>query len=161
MILSGYLEGEINTEYVSGLFSPPYDDFVANNWALSWDGDYITRGDIRVEDEENQMTVIIKDSPVHLSWNSGENGIPVYETVTVPAGAFENALKVTRDMNLDVSLVTTLGNFQGTLKVKTSHWFLPDTGLLKMEIESGDLIYMGMTFPVTLSGKVELVEFRP
>ncbi|MFH1906499.1 MAG: hypothetical protein ABIL11_03810 [Chloroflexota bacterium] len=40
-------------------------------------------------------------------------------------------------------------------------WFLPYVGLLKMEIESGDLTYMGMTFPVTLSGKVELVEFRP
>ena len=161
MILSGYLDGEINTEYVSGVFSPPYEDFVTNNWALTWDGDYIAQGDIRVQDEENQVTIIIQDSPVHLNWNSAENGTPVYETVTVPAGTFENALKVTREMDLEVSLATTLGNFQGTLKVKTSHWFLPYTGLLKTEIESGDLTYMGMTFPITLSGKVELVEFRP
>jgi len=57
--------------------------------------------------------------------------------------------------------VTAFGNFQGTLKIKTTHWFLPYTDLLKVQIESGDLTYMGMTFPVTLSGKVELVEFRP
>jgi hypothetical protein len=161
MILSSYLEGEINTEYVSGVFSPSFEDFIANNWALTWDGDYIARGDIRVQDEENQMTVIIKDSPVHLNWNTAENGTPVYETVTVPAGTFENALKVNREMDIDVSLATTLGNFQGTLKIKTIHWFLPYTGLLKTEIESGDLTYMGITFPVTLSGQVELVEFKP
>lgn len=161
MILSGYLEGEINTEYVSGVFSPPYEDFVANNWALTWDGDYIARGDIRVQDEENQITIIVKDSPLHLNWITAENGAPVYETVTVPAGTFENALKVNREMDIDVSLATTLGNFQGTLKIKTIHWFLPYTGLLKTEIESGNLTYMGMTFPVTLSGKVELVEFIP
>jgi len=161
MILSGYLEGEINTEYVSGVFSPSFEDFIANNWALTWDGDYIAQGDICVQDEENQMTVIIKDSPVHLDWETAENDTPVHETVTVPAGTFENALKVTRDMDIDVSLVTTFGNFRGTLKVKTTHWFLPYTGLLKAEIESGELTSMGMTFPVTLSGKVELVEFRP
>ena len=107
------------------------------------------------------MTIIIKDSPVHLNWNTAENGTPVYETVTVPAGTFENALKVSREMNIDVSLETTLGNFIGTLKVKTIHWFLPYIGLLKTEIESGDLTYMGMSFPVPLSSKVELVEYRP
>jgi hypothetical protein len=64
-------------------------------------------------------------------------------------------------MDIDVSLVITLGDFRGRLKVKTTHWFLPYTGLLKEEIESGDLTYMGMTFPVTLSGKVERVELRP
>jgi len=64
-------------------------------------------------------------------------------------------------MDIDVSLATTLGNIRGTLKVKTTNWLLPYTGLLKTEIESGDLTYMGMTFPVILSGRVELVEFRP
>jgi len=161
MILSGYLDGEVDTEYVSGVFSPPYEDFIANNWALTWDGDYITQGDIQVQDEEDQMTIIIKDSPVHLNWKTSENGAPVYETVTVPAGTFENALKVVRDMEIGVSLVLPLGNFQGTMMVKTAHWFLPYTGLLKVEIESGDLTYMGMTFPVSLSGEIEMVEFRP
>jgi hypothetical protein len=161
LILSGYLDGEINLEYVSGLFSPSNQDFLAKAWALTWEGDYIARGDIEVEDEEDQVTVIIRDSPVHLSWNSGEAGAPVYETLTVPAGTFDNALKVTREMDLDVTLVTDLGSFNGTLKINSIHWFQPSTGLLKEKIESGDLTYMGMTFPITLSGQVELVEFKP
>jgi len=160
MILGGYLDGDINTGYISGIFSPSTQELSTSNWVMAWEGDYITQGNLEVQYEEEQMTVIIKDSPLHLNWNSGENGAPVYETVSVAAGTFENALKVRREMEIDVALETTLGNFHGTLRIHSNHWFLPYTGLLKAEIDSSDLIYMGMTFPITLIGSIELVEFR-
>jgi hypothetical protein len=161
MLLSGYLEGQFDTEYVSGVFAPDYEELAGSNWALAWDGEYVAQGVLHAQEEGEQITITMNDSPLRLHWVSGVNGTPVYETVTVAAGTFENALKVRREMEIEASLVTSLGNFRGTLRVITSHWFLPYTGLLKARVESGDLVYMGMTFPITLSGEVELVEFRP
>ena len=78
----------------------------------------------------------------------------------MPGASFSIPYSITTsEPRLEIRLVSSLAVFSPPYEDFV--WFLPYVGLLKMEIESGDLTYMGMTFPVTLSGKVELVEFRP
>jgi hypothetical protein len=42
-----------------------------------------------------------------------------------------------------------------------AHWFVPYLGLIKNEPVSAEIAYMGISFPVTVNGTVELVEFQP
>ncbi len=154
-LFGSVLTGEMNVEYVSGVFMPAESDLAAANWVTTWSGDYKANGTFAYTDEGETTTLTISDSPVHLEWS-----LVGPESVTVEAGNFKDAYKVTRKATIDVSLEVEEMNVQAKLIVNTDQWYAAGVGLLKSEVESASLGYMDSTFPVQAKNRVELMEFR-
>jgi hypothetical protein len=156
-LFGNYLNGDIQVTYVSGLFAPSKADLDASSWNMQWQGEYIAAGSVVISAEGESTTITMNESAVHLAWqNAGQ------ETVTVPAGTFENAYKVTRTSDLDVSIDVEGMNARGTLTIETTHWFAPYVGLLRTEVTSAHLSALGISFPIEATGSsVELFEFLP
>ena len=62
----------------------------------------------------------------------------------VPAGAFDNLVKVNREISVDVSSLNAVIegneiNVSTTLTVDTSMWFAPHIGLVKQEINAASV----------------------
>jgi hypothetical protein len=148
--------GELAVTYVEGIFMPAEADFAAAGWDLDWTGDYIASGAVTVQDEGEAITSTLQESPVHLEWSMDGQ-----ETVTVEAGTFANAYKVTRKAIVDGTVQAEGMSVQGRLILTTEQWFAAGVGLLKSEVESASLSYMGISFPVQVNSRAELVEFRP
>ncbi|MEZ0394908.1 MAG: hypothetical protein ABWK53_00530 [Anaerolineales bacterium] len=154
-LFGNYLAGDIQVQYVSGLFAPSASALEASGWNMSWQGEYIASGTVTFSVEGDQTTVLLSDSPVTLRWqNAGQ------ETVTVPAGTFENAYRVNRTAQIQASITIEGLTGRATITIETVHWFAPYVGLLKSEVVSGSLTTFGITFPLEVSGSIELVEAR-
>ena len=156
-LFGNYLAGDIQITYVSGIFAPSKTDLDASGWNMQWQGEYVAAGTVTLSAEGEQTTITLSDSPVRMTWqNAGQ------ETITVPAGTFENAYKVTRTSEVDASINVEGLVGRGTLTFETAHWFAPYVGLLKTEIVSAHLTTMGISFPIEVTGSsVELFEFQP
>jgi len=151
------MNGSLKMDYVSGLIAPSEATFVANNWDMGWESQYIMNGNITVEDEGDTLNIVIDDSPVTMKWQTAGTG----ETVTVAAGTYTNVVKVTREMSMEVSIDAGGMAIKSTMLINSTHWFEPYVGMVKMQIDSASMQYQGMTFPVILNESMELVEFRP
>ena len=156
-ILGNMLKGGLTMEYISGYIAPTEETFANNNWNLAWTSEYVMNGEITMEEEGETMTVAIDNSPMLMNWQTVSTG----ESVTVPAGTYTNAIKVTRDMTMDVKLDMGVMQLDSVLTLKSTHWFEPYIGMVKMDIDEVSVEMQGMTFPVTLSETMELIEFRP
>lgn len=161
LIFGDQASGAAEVEYKQGVFVPSEIELAENDWVDSWSGDYILKANFVAQDDEDQITFTISDSPMKLVWQT--QGI--HEAIEVPAGNYPNAIRVERDteMNISMSLASTGENLKidGILKFSTILWYEPYVGLLKEEIHSANVSYRGMTFPVVVSGGLELLEFRP
>jgi hypothetical protein len=165
MIFGDYVNGSIQADYVSGVFAPAEQEFIANDWLLGWSGDYIVQGSIQANDSEDEIVFVLNDSPINLVWDTRINGVVVHESVTVLAGIlYPDALRISRkmEMSISVKLQSTIDSLgvDGVLEINSSMWFEPYVGLLKEEVDSANVSYLGMTFLIVLGGKLELMEFR-
>jgi hypothetical protein len=160
MLIGNAAASDFNLEYVAGVFAPAESAFTASDWLYDWTSDFNATGSIQVQEQGGTMTIVLQDSPVHLAWQTAGSGDAAFESVTVPAGTFDRALKVQCVMTMDMSLSVEGMSVSGRLTLRTTQWFEPFTGLLKSQIDSGDVTYMGLTFPISVQGTVELVEFR-
>jgi hypothetical protein len=156
-LFGNYLGGNIQMVYVSGVFAPAKVDLDASGWNMQWQGEYVAAGDVTLSSEGEQTTITLSDSPIRMTWqNAGQ------ETITVPAGMFEEAYKVTRTAEVDATINAQGLSGQGTLTIETNHWFAPYVGLLKTEIVSAQLTTFGITFPIEMAGSsVVLFEYTP
>lgn len=165
LIFGEYVEGQINVQYVSGLVAPAHAAFLTNDWALTWEGEYLAAGTLHVQDEGEEVTITLDQSPLRMKWQTAGAGEAAFEGVTVAAGMYPHALKVSRDAEMDVTvqMVSADGTFSGEAKimVRTTHWFEPFVGLLKAQVESASVQYRGLTFPVVLTSTVELLQYIP
>lgn len=158
MQMADYMDGVFNTYYNSGIYSPPYAEFNENGWVLGWEAEYLT-------EEGACFTKIVPDtsmcinlsSPIILTFDTqGE-----YEAVSVPAGDFPQALKVT----FLFRMATTL-NFPGIatsapMTVTTRQWYVPFLGLVRSEVETASFeIYAGQPSEATVDSVVELMEYN-
>lgn len=161
MLLGGALASDFNLEYVSGVFAPAESVFIDNNWQVQWEADYIANGTVTVQADGEDLEIILQDSPVHLTWQTAGAGDAAFEPITVTAGTFDRALKTMREVTMDISLSADGLTVSGKLTLNTTQWYAPHVGLLRSQIDTAELTYMGISFPIEVNGIVELVEFRP
>ena len=161
LIMGDMASGSAQAEYQDGVFMPAESDFVDKGWVNTWSGNYILRGDFQAQDEGEQVVFTIADSPMKLDWQT--QGIK--EAVVVPAGSFPEAVRIERQAQMNVSIKLSSGAdalaFDGVLTFKNTLWYEPHVGLLKEDMHDVSLTYRGMTFPVVVTGDLELVEYRP
>ncbi len=156
-ILGDMLDGEMTMDYISGYIAPTEETLIANNWDMSWESEYIMNGQITMENEGESVTVTIDNSPVLMKWQTVATG----QSVTVEAGTYTNAIEVSREMTMDIALDMGGMQLDSVLFIDSTHFFEPYIGMVKMDITEVSVRMNGMTFPITLSETMELVEFRP
>ncbi len=156
-VLGNMLNGNLTLDYLSGYIAPAEEKFISNDWNLAWTSEYIMNGEITMEEEGETMTITIDNSPMLMNWQTLSTG----ESVTVPAGTYSNAIKVSRDMTMNVNLDMGLMQLDSVLTLKSTHWFEPYIGMVKMEIDEVNAEMQEMTFPITLNETMELIEVRP
>ena len=164
-LLFGNVIGSLELEHASGVFIPRYQEFTDHNWDLTWEGDYVASGVLQADIDGEIVTARLENSPVHMNWQTAGAGDAVFEAVEVPAGAFPQAIKVTRETTLDATLefkesgVTQ--TVAGTLVPNNSLWFEPNVGLVKQQVDEASVKFFGISYPVVVDATIELLEFRP
>lgn len=159
-LVLGMFSGDLDMKYESGIFMPSLQEFEANDWALEWETVYRANGNLQGSYEGDTITAELIDSPVKMRWKI----IGTDETLEVPAGKFENLVKVDRVISFDVSrLQTTIEgsevNISTTLIVDTVLWYTPHVGLVNEDIESASVKFYGIGIPVEIDGSLELLEY--
>jgi hypothetical protein len=155
-LFGSYLAGDFQVEYVSGVFAPSAAELESSGWSMQWQGDYIINGTVTLSADGNQVTITLIDSPVYMTWQ-----IVGQETITVPAGTFENAYKIACTTQMDATITAEDLIGTGTILIETTRWFAPNIGLLKTEITSANMTTLGISFPMEINSSVVLFETHP
>jgi hypothetical protein len=162
--LFGDVDGQISIEHVDGVYAPNYETLAKQNWNHEWSGNYLASGTIEAEIEGDAMTGILEESPINMQWNTLGAGEAIFEPVTVQAGEYNRAIKLEREVELDITAeIVEEGqsvSVSAVLILENNLWFEANVGQLKQEIENASVKLYGINFPVEMTGTVELVEFR-
>lgn len=159
-LVLGLFSGDLDLKYESGIFMPSLQEFETNDWALEWETTYRANGKLQGSYEGDTITAELIDSPVKMHWKV----IGTDEPLDIPAGKFENLVKVERVITFEISkLQTTIEgsevNISTTLNVNMVLWYAPHVGLVNQDIESASVKFYGIGIPVEINGSLELLEY--
>ncbi len=162
--LFGDVDGEMTLQHKEGVFMPNYETFVSHNWDYNWISKYSSSGEVEAVVDGDLVTGILEESPLDLAWNTLGAGEAIFEGVTVKAGEFPQAIKLDREAKFNFTAqVVEEGqsvSLSAVLILHTNIWYEPNMGMVKQEVERADVKLFGVSFPITMEGVVELVEFR-
>lgn len=159
-MLTGMLSGNLDLQYVSGTFMPSREDFEGHDWKMEWETEYSANGSLEGMYEGETLTAELSSSPLRMQWKV----ISTSQSLEVPAGKFDNLVRINRKTSIDVSYLRTNiedseVNLSTTLTLDTDLWYAPDLGLVKQQINSVYLKFYGINFPVDIKGAIELQSF--
>ena len=156
----GELAGNIDLQYQSGTFMPSEQNFITSNWSMQWETDYTASGSLQASYEGEELSAVLDASPVKMKWKVVGTG----ESLQVPAGDFNDLVKMERQISFDVSNLQT--NIQGndvnistTLTVDTELWYAPHIGLVKQNVNGISIKLYGISFPVEAYGYMQLSSY--
>jgi len=155
MLFSDDMQGDLIITYLSGVYMPAEEQFLASNWDLAWDGEYRANGTLSMAYEGESMAITLDNSPLRMAWK-----VEGREPVNVPAGTFDQAYKLIHRTELDTMVDMAGFPIQATMIIETEEWYGAGLGLLKTRVAAASFSFAGITFPIDMKGEVELVEFR-
>jgi len=156
MLLSDYLRKFFNTYHDTGNYAPAYAAFVKNNWNMEWRAEYLTEDRVYLKNPQGGSDMfVVESSPIHISFQTDGSR----EAVTVPAGEFSQALKITHRFTMTPTITLPTGGMDGFLTVYTTQWYEPYVGLVRTQIDSMPLKTGMQEFNVPIKSVIELVEF--
>jgi len=155
------LAGSLEIEYVSGLFMPSEQQLIDSDWNMSWETQYAASGTLNGSYEGESLSASLSHSPIKMKWQVLSTG----ETLEVKAGTFSDLVKVNREISFEIpSLKAT---FQGNpldistkLTLNTDLWYAPHIGLVKQAVNSAQVKVLGIDFPISAWGYIELVSYQ-
>ncbi|HEY5731026.1 MAG TPA: hypothetical protein VIS72_13310 [Anaerolineales bacterium] len=154
MLFADVLNKFMNTYHDKGLYSPSHASFVENGWVLYWQAFYLTEDSAGIADPlGGPSLILVQSSPIDLSFEMDGTR----EVVTVPAGEFPQALKVSHTFTVSA----TLGANGGHLTLETTQWYEPYVGLVRAQVDTASYTMGGQKAGIPLQSVLELVEFSP
>jgi hypothetical protein len=156
-ILNQNLFGGMNVQYVSGVLIPNQTYFTNNNWGIAWSGDYLATGTTNLTYQSKTYSLTLNQSPMHLACQTTSTGAAAFESVTVAAGTYPNALKVVCSLSVQANVNVNGVDYAGTFTGNTTQWFAPGVGLVKLRADSASLHYLIFDIPLTVNSSVELL----
>jgi hypothetical protein len=159
-MIIGDMANSLDIEYVSGTFMPTRKDFDDSNWSLDWETEYKTSGTLEANYEGKSFKAIFSESPVEMSWEV----ISTDESQDVPAGSFDNLVKINRIIEIDVTSMNAeikgkQVNIGTTLVIETDMYFAADIGLIKQTINKASIKLFGIKIPLEVQGSMELESY--
>lgn len=162
MLFSDYLSTFFSATQKTGDYAPNYQSLTRNDWILNWQAGYLTENDAAFQLSSGNAGL---DMPPNTLIELSSSMIGVREAVSVPAGDFPQALKITQDVSMPV-IFTGGGSGAGdSLKIMITQWYEPYVGLVRAEITSVTM-RVTQSFPhffydLPIESKLELMEFKP
>ena len=152
-IVVGDMEGAIDYEYVSGKYLPSFKELEDGNWENTWQTVVNSSGTITADFEGQTTGIVLDDSPLTMNWQILEKDV----SVTVPAGTFDNAVRINQELIYEINSLTIEGGdmpmeISTTMIFDSDYWFVPNLGLVKTEINSTNVQLFGSSFPVDMTG---------
>jgi hypothetical protein len=173
--LAGFTAAEIGFLYfpsgtsliihtVSGLLAPDRNDLESADWDFAWNTDFLASGRMNVPDPSlGDMELVFQDAPLHIDWRTAGAGSVAFESVTVPAGTYPQALKVSADARFDLAVKVNVGGqdqmIPAVLELSSSLWYQPNIGLVKQVFTSSQILFSSSSCPLTIAAKMELSAF--
>ena len=156
----GDFAGDIQVDYISGIFMPSESEFEANGWAMEWETEYKASGNIEANYDGESLSAVLSESPVRMRWQVVSQG----ESLEVTAGTFTDLVKVNREISFEISSLTTYiegseMSLATTLTIVSNLWYAPHIGLIKQEVDSASIEVYGMNFPIEAWGYTELSSY--
>lgn len=157
-LIIGDVGGDIDIEYVSGLYTPNEETFENNNWDYHWETELIASGEIKGTIDEEEFRAILDQSSLKFDWEV----IDTHQNIQTSSGTFDNTILVERKIELEVpSLKVVIDgeseNISTTIKLITNIWYVPYIGMVNQKIISGTVQFFGIDFPIDANGNVELI----
>jgi hypothetical protein len=154
MLFADRLNKFMNTYHDRGLYAPAHTSLAENGWAQDWEVFYLTEDDAVIKSPFGPPDLIVGiSSPIDIAFRMDGSR----EVVTVPAGEFPAALKVSHDFTLSA----TLGASGGHLIIETTHWYEPYVGLVRAQLDKATLSTNGQELSIPMKSILELIEFTP
>ena len=157
MLFSGTLDKYIDTYHESVDYAPNYQALLQSNWALDWQSGYLTENEASFKNPTGGPDLyVLFNTHIDVTFKLDNTWGPV----TVPAGEFPHALKISQDYSVPVTFIDQAsgGGSGDVLKINTTQWYEPYIGLVRAEISSASLQGTGS---VPLESRLELLEFDP
>lgn len=174
-VLTGFTAAEIGFLYfpsgtsliihtVSGLLAPDKNDLESADWDFAWNTDLLASGRMIVPDPSlGDVELVFQDDPLHIDWRTAGAGAAAFESVTVPAGTFPQALKVFADARFDLAVKVNVGGqdplIPAVLELSSSLWYQPNVGLVKQVFASSQILFSGSSYPLNFAAPMELSAF--
>ena len=163
MLLADYVDHVINTYHTTGVYAPSYSILAQKGWTYSWETEYLSEETVLVKVPGTTLIAYISANAIFKYDWQVEN---IRAAVTVPAGPYPQALKVTQTWQTPITLMglpdvqaTGVG---GVLSVETIQWYEPYIGLLKAQVTAVTVWVPGLLeVPLTLDRVIELSSFTP
>jgi hypothetical protein len=154
MLFAERLNKFMNTYHDRGLYAPSHAALAENGWALDWEVFYLTEDSAGITNPAGGPGLIfVQSSPIDIVFRMDGSR----EAVTVPAGEYPQALKVSHDF----TVTTTVGSGGGHLIIETTHWYEPYVGLVRAELDKATLSTSQQELSVPMMSILELIEFTP
>jgi len=154
MLFADKLEKFMNTYHDRGIYAPAHASFAETGWILDWQAFYLTEDGARIKNPLGPPDLNIGQSaPIDIAFKMDGTR----EAVTVPAGEFPQALKVSHDFTMSA----TWGAYGGHLTLKTTQWYEPYVGLVRAQVNTASYSIGIQEFSVPWNSVLELVEFTP
>jgi hypothetical protein len=151
-IAIGDSEGAIEYTHVSGKYLPSLQELEAGNWQNTWQTVVNASGAILADYEGQGMTIVLEESPITMDWQILEKDV----SVSVPAGDFNNAVRVNQKMKLEINSLSISADMpvdiSTTMTFDSDYWFVPYLGLVKTQVNSASVDLFGSNFPVEMTG---------
>jgi hypothetical protein len=173
--LSGFTSAEIGflffshgaslkTHTTSGLLAPSAGDLKAGNWYSAWTTGLVASGRMVLRDPSlGEIEMVFQDAPGRIDWQTAGAGEAAFESVTVPAGTFSEALKVTGKARFNLTVEVKLGgegqSIPAVLELVSLLWYQPQVGLVKQVFTSAQILLGGTSCPVNMVSQLDLIEY--
>jgi len=154
----GDVQGAIQYTYVSGQYLPSAAQLESGDWDDTWQTVITSSGTITTGYEGQSMTITMEESPMTMNWEILERDV----SVTVPAGSFDNAIRIRQELiyelnSLSIDTIDLPMDISTTMIYETDYWFVPEVGMVKTEIQSGNIDLLGSNFPIDMTSTTQLV----
>lgn len=147
MVLDDFLDGEVTTQYVSGVMAPSRTAFEASNWNLSWSGRFAVDGYGVANFQGNDYVVIFDQAPLIVNCQSAGLGSPTSVNPT---------LNVICSYDVPATVGVNGIGFTGRLLASSSQQFILDVGLNTASSSSVTMDFLLMDINVPINASVIL-----
>jgi hypothetical protein len=163
MLLADYVESVLNTYHTTGVYAPSYSTLAQNGWTYSWVTEYLSEEAVLVKFPGTTLLAYLSPNAIFKYQWQIEN---IHAAVTVPAGSYPQALKVSQNWQTSITLMglpdVQASGVGGVLSMETIQWYEPYVGLLKAQVASATVWVPGvLEVPLTFGRVIELMSFTP
>jgi hypothetical protein len=158
MLMVDYFKGILNTYHYheTAPYAPAYGVLAESGWIYAWEPGYQLEENVMLANPMGGANLALSGmSPIDVKFQMEGK----WDTVEVPAGVYPEALQVKVDYHMVATIIQEAAGC--SVDLHTTQWYVPFLGLVRAQIDTTEMKYMGQIFPADIASLLELIEFTP